>query len=480
MAELHQRALDKKAELEAVVDEITVALTDAQDSLALRHDDPASLDRSEWESSTGANQHIELAAGELSSLRDAEAALRATIASGGTPADAGVLAPDLRDNVLAQAELRVELRLAQERRAQALALVDEIGGLRNRALAELGAADQRVAQGETDDAYTDSLVDALADPPLSTVAGDAAATLSGADHTAADARLAELLPSDLRTRASERLGEAATAVNEARMHEAAGAALVAPVDAATRPIDAPIDAALSGYLAARDAMAVFVATAVDRVVGASTTFAAVAGHPDLTPAQHAAVHDDVTAESRGAIVDEGDLAGALVDARAAQRDIEDAILAALIEDGDADPELHADVIAARAALADASIQDAIDGPAGDYDPTAASVWEADIPDTLWDMLHDYVRTENDLDAIEATTVATDLIAPLELAESTLRDALDARDDHVRTELRIGLHQAARRAATRAAERTESDRSIHYLRGDGSAGRTPSELVAPAT
>lgn len=473
--DLEARALDKRDLLKARRDDVRSRLADAQALQLKRHAAPDTVARSDWAGELGTNQHVEVAGRALAAARDEEQALRSRIATGGRPADAGALAPELQEAIVTQAELRVELRYALERRAHTDALVRRTNALLESANAELREAEARLAWAEAQKKRTDDLREATATEPLDTLGDAATAVLDGQAFDDANDRLDELLPGELRTRASERFDDAASVLNEARSHRANGIGSLAALAEEARRFDAPVAAAEATYTAAREALAAYVASAAAVVAGAEAKLEAVASHPDLTDAQHAALHDDAPPESGDALAAEGELTAALVAARALQREVDDAITAALAQDPDADPEANDDVVAARAALDEAAIQDPIAAARSDYDARAASNLEAEVPVSLWSALGNFLEVRTALERLGNDDTVAQLLDDLGGAEDVLAEALDARDDAFRKALMVGLHIADREAAAEAAAETQTDRTVHYLRGEGPAGRTPVEL-----
>lgn len=473
--DLESRAREKHDLLLARRDDVRSILSDAQSIQLERHPEPSTVDRQDWADRFGTAQHVEVAGRELALALEDERALRLRIAGDGRPADAGVLAPELQEVLVRQTELRVELRYALERRTRAEALARRVNRLLESANAELLATDRRIVWAAEQRKRTDGLRAALGAAPLDTIADDATAVLDSPTFDAANNRLDELLPGELRTRASERFDDAATVLNDARSHRNTGESSVAALAGDAHKFEAPVETATAAYRAAQQSLAEYVASAESVLEAATPMLTAIAAHPDLTDAQHDALHVDAPAASGDALAAEGSLAAALVLARALQRDIDDAITAALTVDPDADPELDDDVIAAREALADAAIQDPIATARGEYDARAASNLEAEVPESLWRALGDFLSVRTALERLGDADTAADLLDDLGAAEDALGAALDARDKAFRTALMVSLHVAEREAEAEAAERTQVDRAVHYLRGEGPAGRTPVEL-----
>ncbi|MBK5224418.1 MAG: hypothetical protein JJE52_16405, partial [Acidimicrobiia bacterium] len=236
--DLHARAADQEALHRAAAADITQALAAARDELARRHTTPGSVARSDWGTALGAVEHRELAVAALDEVRAQQVAVRAAIAAIANPADADTHETQLRTLMVDEADLRVQLRHAKERVAAGEAEVAALATLAARAEAELAAAADRTAWGEEHHERGDDLRDALTAPPLDTIVADANAVSGGAEMAAANDRLDELVPTELRTRAEERAGEAQVVLDRARENLARIADHAATLDTAEAPLQA--------------------------------------------------------------------------------------------------------------------------------------------------------------------------------------------------------------------------------------------------
>lgn len=476
--DLSDRADAQLVLLRARVDRAGAALEGARTDLDRRHPDPGSVAQDQWAAQLGAAQHVATVRAALSDLRNEQDRIRAALRDVQNPADTATFQTALRDALVDDASLRVELRLAEERvaggdaRVKALGAVVDAGGAAVRA-AEAAAA---VAARRQDDG--EALRTALGIDPLQTVVADANAVLAGAAFSAAEARLAALVPDPLRVRALDRVAEAEAVVTTAVDHRDAGRTAYQASTASVSALDKQVAVADAAFVAAEDALRRYVATAVAELDSSEAVLAEVAALADLSTAQIAALDATNRADAVAAATAEEALDVALTNEHVARRAVDDAIYTAIVADPDADPEAHADVIAARTALADAGIQDPLNAARGDYDQAARDaldLWEVEAPPELWRGLATFARAAVTLSRLADQAERDALVTTLDAAQNALSAALTARDRQVRVELALATAQANRDADAVAAETTAGDRFVQYLRGDGPGGRTPGQL-----
>jgi hypothetical protein len=476
--DLHARASAQQGLLEGAAAAATDALATARAELGRRHPDAGSVARPDWAAELGAVQHQQVARDALDAVRADQAAVRGRIAAIANPADATTFEDELRELLIEEAALRVELRLADERVAAGAAAVAGLSALSARAESELQAAAARTAWGKEHTDLGTQLRASLSDAPLDTIVADAGAVLGGAELTAADDRLDELLPAELRSRAAQRAGEAAdhaAAATDAAQHVRAEADAA---DLANRPIEAAIDIGERDLVAAEQALAAYAGGASGRLAWATAALARVAALPDLSDNQAEALDPANNVDGVTAAEQEADLATAVAAAGDAQRVVDDAVLAALLADPDADPEADQAVIDARAALADAAIQGPLDDARDAYDEAARRAldeWEVEVPASLWAGLDDFVEAQRTLQRLSSAADRTALVDALGDAEDALAAALDRRDTAVRARWALALADASRSGALAAASAVAGDRRRQYLQGDGPSGRSPAEL-----
>jgi hypothetical protein len=475
---LRDRATTQLALHEAAAATIDQRLIAAREELTRRHPDPASVPQDQWAAQLGATQHAAVSREALAALHADEQRIRTQIATIANPADAATFEDELRELLVEAARLRVEHRYARERVAGAESLVDALGRLAGAVAGGVEAARARRAEASTQQEEVEALAQALAAPPLDTVVADAAAVVAGSELTDARDRLAELIPDELRNRAAARYDEATAARDAATDHLRSANVAVADLDATISPIRSAVATADAEFGAAVTALRTYATTAAEQLAGATALLPGLADLADLTAAQEAALDPAGRATAVAAVGAEGDLATAVADVGAAGRDVDDAALAALVADPDADPFADAAVVAALAALNDAALQDPLNTARGDYDAAARDAldeWEVEVPPDLWTALGDLVAAERRLARLADQAARDALATDLDSAQDVLAAALDAADVEARKRWRVALVAAERAAQLAATESTAADRSGHYLRGDGPAGRTPPEL-----
>jgi hypothetical protein len=405
-------------------------------------------------------------------------AVRAGLAAVETPAEAGPQGDVLRDLMIDEASYQVEVRAAEERVAIAGSLIESLGAMVAKCSAASAAAAERLTWGTEHQALGNRLRDAQTVAPLDTVVADANAVAAGAAFTAADTRLDALLPAELRTRATTRLAEARSVI-------AARDALVATADDAVddlaadaRPVDAAVAAAMADLLSAERTLDDYISRAAGRLAAASASLQRIAAHPALTPAQSEALDADDRAEAVDAAGLEATLADAFDAVAAAQRGVDNAILAAIAEDPDGDPATDAEVIAAQDILDAAPLQTALSNAENAYTGPARRAldeWEVEVPSSLWDALADFLDTEQTLDGLGDQSVRDELVTNLDAATDAFAAARNSADVAERTALQLGWRQAERRAVAVAVQQTTPSRFIQYVRGYGASGRTTVEI-----
>ncbi len=476
--DLHARATQRQLAIAATATDIGDVLAAARAEQDRRHPDPSSVAMADWATHLGAAQHQDVAREALAALRAAEAKIRAALATVTTAADADTFEAELRALLVAAAALRVQLRHAQERVAHTRAVVDACGALAAAAEAEVAAAAERTTWAEGHQQLGVDLRAALATPPLSGLVAAAAAVAGGAGFTNANNRIDALLPAALRARATAREQEAAAASSIAAAHHASAQGELDDLDRALHPVLAETRISTRAFLDAEAALRSYVTGAATELALAETLLARVVAHLDLSPAQLAALDPAANTDGETAADAERDLAAALADLGTAQRVVDDAILGALVDDPNRDPETVQAVIDARAALNDGAVQDPVTTARAAYGAAARADldrWEVEVPSTLWDAVADFLAAERILDRLASNADRAALVSALDTAQDDLANALDAHDEAVRVGWVAGLVEAGRRGTVAATAATAADRRLQYLRGDGPSGRTVTEL-----
>ncbi|MDH3299295.1 MAG: hypothetical protein OES24_02200 [Acidimicrobiia bacterium] len=469
--DLHARATTQRDALALVVTDISDALAAARADLTRRHADPTSVATADLATQLGAAQHVDVVRARLGAAKTTEAGIRAALARITNPADAQTFEDDLRDNLIEQSTLRVELRSAVERKEGADAKVAGLSSLLADAEVEMQKVDAAVLWGKQRQDHTSALIDLLNRAPLSDAAATAAAILASSGFGASETRLDDLLPAALLARAEARFDEADSVAVEAAAHAAVADEAVAALDSKAHPTAAAVTIARREYLTAENALTGYVQSTPAGLNDAVGVLETIAGQPDLSAAQADALNPADPTPFEDAIAAESDLASALTQLAEARRAVDDADLGVLMDDPGADPA------GARTALDDV-INNTVAPARAAYDTAARNTldsWEVEVPPGLWLAVRDFVGLRRRLTTTADSDTLTDLIAALDSAEDNLGTALDAADVAVRQRLHVRLHQTARRSTADAAGATIPDRLIHYVRGDGPAGRTAAEL-----
>ncbi|SDS77847.1 hypothetical protein [Actinopolymorpha singaporensis] len=475
MAEnLADRARARLAALTVRRDAIGDGLAAARAEVDRRHPDPASVPPENWATELGATQHVAIARAALASIRADQDRIRAALAEVDNPADTATFEAQLRDALIADAELRVRLREATERAGLANSTVAEWSALVGRAATAVGVAESEVAEAARRQADADALRTALGQPPLDTVVGDAAAV----DRAAAADRLAELLPDELRDRALARAAEAEAVGAAAADAEAAADASRSALQATAHPLAAASDEAERAFLRALADLRRYAATASAELATARAALAGVAALPDLSTAQQEALDPANRTEAVAAAAAEGALAAAVAALSAAQRAVDDATVAALLADPDADPLQDAGVKGALQTRDGPAIQGPLATARENYDDdarTALDEWEVEVPDRLWRAAVAFAASTSALDRLADQAARDALVSDLDSTGDALANAQDARAEQVRRDLAVGAALAPRAGAVAALRATQSDRAGQYVRGDGPGGRTTAQL-----
>lgn len=478
VANLKERAEAQQVLLETWNERAGTDLEGARLELDRRHPDPSSVDPDNWAVQLGATQHVATARAALSALRTEQDRIRAQLGAVTNPADTATYETELRTALITDAGLRVQLRLGEERVAAAGSGVTRLSKLVEgaRAAVAAGKAEGEAATRRQTDG--EALRDKLAKAPLDSLVADADALRTNRTLLAADERLNALLPEQLLSRALVRAGEAAEGDAVAAEHWSAGQLQADQARKCAAPLDVAVAAAERDFVLAEAELRRYVYTASADLAAAETLLTAIAGLPDLTAAQDAALDDEARADAVAAAEAEQALADAVSALAGAERAVQDAIVAVLLADPDADPEQDRAVICATEARDDASIQDPLTTARGDYNDTrraALDSWEVEVPPQLWRAVVDFAAVSRTLERLADQAARDALVSTLDTAQDALAAALDARDEQVRRELAVAITLVPRAGAAAAASTATADRTSQYVRGDGPGGRTPGQL-----
>ncbi|TDW77146.1 hypothetical protein [Kribbella pratensis] len=468
----HQLTLNQAAAAQSAA-----ALVAARADLDLRVADPAALTPDQWATSVGAHQHVELARAALAAELAAQQSIRTALAGVNSPADTLTYQTELRKSLLRQATIRVQLRAGRERELTDTAVVSALGQVADDAGARVAASIQAVAQGTADQAAVRAARDAVLVAPLDTIVADATALRSSTTFTAARDRLAALIPDALLTRARQRYAEATSLASEAADFLAIAQAAEDKVLGELTPISA-VKAAETDFRIALGALSGYVASSAAELAGARTRLEAVAAIPDLTPAQVAALDPAGRADAIAAADAEQELADAVAEIAILQQALDDAVLAARIDDPDSDPASNADVITAQDALDAPAPHQALTDARTAYDQPARDAldaWEVEVPDELWDAFTQFEAASDVLDRLAAQAARDALLTTLDTAQDAYANALDDADVQLRRLQVAAAETGDRSARARALGELSVDLTNQYARGDGPSGRTADQL-----
>jgi hypothetical protein len=376
------------------------------------------------------------------------AAQRAKLAVTTIPAEADALVKQITQDVIAQRTLQGTLLDHKEQLDEADAQVAVANAALARTAGRVTAARAAVAKAAADRKQREMLKAAVAAPPLLTIAADAAALLTDAIATNAQARMDANFPTTMQAIAKARvttwhakLKKLQEVLEAARDAQAAG--LVKD-----NGRSGVVHQAWLRLQRAQAALAAAVATAASRYAKARSLLQRLAAIelapagtvPDvLTQAEKAATRaalDDEAAGKAQAAVEALETAkGHVIEA---QGDLEIAIITGV-----------ADLTKAREAVATAKSELAAALPAAAANKDVLDQWEAVVPDPAWGALLDYIDGLAALDELKGVNL-DDLSAELEDAESDYTTALDEaetaqRDGDGRADT-VALYEARESAA----------------------------------
>lgn len=476
--DLYARAVAQRDRCAALVDALRHQLGEVRTARDRQHPDPGPLPAADWPTALGSAQHVRVAKDALAANDADVARARAGLAAAATPAEAGAGGGLLADLLVLRGRLAVASRDAETRKARDDELVDSLSALLARARDAVGEVDAEVEWARGRQGAVDALLVALGRAPLTSLVADAEAVRTGLVLQAADARLTQLLPSELRARAEERLAEALALGATAESQREKAESVHSDRGVVSHQLDAEVEAGRTAFTEAVAALEAYVSRAPGRLAGAVAALAAVRDHPSLTVAQSDALDPAGRDDAGEALEKEADLASAVAAVTAARVAYEDAVLTALDADPDTDPANDPGVEAAREALEDPDLQSRLDDAVAAYDAVAQAAldrWEVEVPPSLWAALESFVAAREVVRELANGGRRNALVTDVENTGSALADALDVRAGRRRGDLVVARLLAERTAAARAVAVTAAARRTAYLRGDGPSGRTPAEL-----
>jgi hypothetical protein len=420
-----------------------------------------------------AAQALAAASADFAAQERAAAQIRAQLAAITTPADGEPLLEQLELAIIAQRSAAAALLAAQSALAAAKAALAQ-------GQASVQEADARIAQAKADwdrakadAARRQAAKDALAAPPLDTLAADAGALLSDPVFDAAEARIEGDFPEALRDRARDRAKLARERLARNRKLAADLNGLLAlHLNAKGAPAD-KLPGLGQAAAAAEAALLDWVSRAKERFDRARAALERV-GDPDnppLTQEQQDRI-DDATLET--AREDAADKEAARDQARAAHEAAVAKFEAERVEvlgEGGAEAltqalaDANSDVAKAKKAMDDAAAELQVKQTA--YTTVmreALDGWEAAVPESAWRDLADFDAASVALTELQAGPAA--FLAALTSAEAALLAAGIAAHKEEQS-LRTYRLETALPAARGEQERTiEGAAVFSALRGDG--------------
>lgn len=411
------------------------------------------------------------------------AAVRLLLAGAVTPEDGAAYLAQLQTDITTSRHLTGQIALKQRKVAVAKADADAATAEAQRLTAAVAASKAALKDATAQDLRFTALKGALAAPPLSTVAADAAAVLAGTafvdaanTHKIGDAttRLQNDLPAALITEAEARLTD-----EIARAKVSFDEYLQAETKAEEEwTADGGINgalAALKNVFARADALLTdYVNSAKDRFQISKAALAKVADTTvaPLTPAQSASIKDATTvASATSAAVLEKAVEDAVVKVAQQEQVVDQKTREAIANH--VDPASDATVGTAKSTLATLQglLQTARDNfaavPVGPGAQSAAQqtvAWEVRVPDSEWQLLWSYESAKITLNWLQ-TPGPTALISALDAAELNFVKELLIADKAIVAAAALKL-DTAKRAAIAAYETAAADNlRFSALRGD---------------
>ena len=432
------------------------------------------LDTRRDELRTAEDEHAAALAATAANADDL-AATRAALAAATTAADAEALTATLNEQIV---ESR-KLRLMELDAARTLALAR---GAKERAAEALRTAERRLARAEGELAEAEELQErhdawttALGQPPLSTLAADAAALLAGPVFGNAEARLNADLPAKLRQRSAERLEDQRERLTAKEEH---GAHAEDQLDARLKAdggLGGALAEAWTAFLRAEGALGDYVTSAAAELAATQAALEAIPGSPALTAEQVAELADASQSGSRDDAADaEKARDDALVLVEAKRREVDEARLEMLSGDPDLSPaqvDAEASVAALLSDLATlegdlTTAEDALDQEPAPGDPTPREVldlWETAAPESTWSSFAALEAGRAALTRLSADPAP--LAAAMSSTEDDLAQALTAQDTSDRAAELVETLAAERAAAAAVARSQQGRRLAGQARGD---------------
>ena len=384
-------------------------------------------------SAAGAAQAArKVAAGALDAAEAALAKVRAQHPL--TPADVAAQALALSLATVAQRQALAALHTLAAQATQADVALERARRAAQATASALAQTQAVLAPARAAHEQRRSVIDeALTQPPLDTLATDAAVVLAGADFTAARARIDGALPAALRDRARARAAQAVQlAQAQATRRAGAQAALDGELEAGGAPASqlprlrralAAADAALVAYAGGAAARLAGASAAVARLAALKTAPLSAVQSAQLQDLQGTARPDAAAAEK---LHDDAALALAVAAATLRSERTQALVLdpTGNLAAMEADATNHPALAAARTAFDGATSAHA----AADTAYTAGmrqtlAEWQAEVPEPLWSEAATLWAAEDTLQALQVAPAT--LVGAVTAAEAALRTALEA-------------------------------------------------------
>ncbi|MEO1057720.1 MAG: hypothetical protein AAFY28_12465 [Actinomycetota bacterium] len=444
---------------------------------------PEDLPRNELAANCGARQHVELARALLLASQGRQATIRAALAAIDSPDDGDTHVVALRAELIEAGRLDVELREAEERLEAATVEVGALSRVADSMSARRGVLVERhawaAARSDRSAALRADLPARHGTMPVWEKASGALDPAPGSPYADADARLDDLLPTDLRVRAVERSNEALARERATATHLAELTSVERDLLERLRPRTAPVEHRRRELDAAEAALAAHVAGAADRIDWALAELAAATLHPDLSTNQAESLDPADRAGSDEAIASEAALTGALAALEVARRAADQERIKALADDPAATTATVPDWGDAENAIADdGTLATAVATARGAHTDAHLGIlddWEVEVPETLWVAVEGFVLATATLQELAVSSYETALVQALDDAEQALADAWDQADAAWTSEWLVARDRAEREALAASTAATSTRRRRQFSRGDGSSGRTRREL-----
>jgi hypothetical protein len=439
------------------------AKTEAQESVAAANT-----------SLSAARERVRAGGESLAAKNQEIAAKRAELADAEVPTEAAALVEELADLQAEARALQAALLDDADAVARGEAEVKAASGFLDRVSAALSEAQAELVREAVEGPRRQELRDAVADPPLDTLAADAAAAKgAGTEFDDAKKRVTDEIPADLLTAARKGVEvEDLRRSQQAASLEAVEDLLLAELEG-KGGLDEKAAALQLRFARADAALRAWVKQGPGRLTQALVQAAAVnAGTSLLTDAEEAEVAARETAGA-AAVPKRTAREDARKDVIEAEVGLGDALTTALAPDPTADVSAAPAVDTAEQALSDArtAFTDAqgeyVEFADGSAPPTFAedfTAFSSALPESVWRRVVGFLEAEatlTELGGVDGDTLATDHAD----AEKALAAALWDAERHALTVAFLEEQVALREALAARADAARGARMLAAVRGD---------------